>query len=116
FGLIAGTLIAFSLGLAVFSAVCSGSPVAFPMVFEFGLPTFDIAAIISMIIVILVIKTETTADIIAVGEIIGTPVDSRRIADGLRADMLSSAIAPIFGSFTQSAFAQNVALVALSGV
>src|SRR5690625_2802728 len=115
-GLIAGTLIAFFLGQADFSAVGSGSPVAFPMVFEFGLPTFDIAAIISMIIVILVIKTETTADIIAVGEIIGTPVDSRRIADGLRADMLSSAIAPIFGSFTQSAFAQNVGLVALSGV
>ena len=86
------------------------------MPFEFGLPTFDIAAIISMVIVVLVIKTETTADIIAVGEIIGTPVDSRRIADGLRADMLSSAVAPVFGSFTQSAFAQNVGLVALSGV
>src|SRR5699024_11452015 len=51
-----------------------------------------------------------------VGEIVGTPVDSRRIADGLRADMLSSAVAPVFGSFTQSAFAQNVGLVALSGV
>src|SRR5699024_11939599 len=57
-GLIAGTLIAFFLGQADFSAVGSGSPVAFPMVFEFGLPTFDIAAIISMIIVILVINTE----------------------------------------------------------
>lgn len=30
--------------------------------------------------------------------------------------MLSSALAPIFGSFTQSAFAQNVGLVALTGV
>src|SRR5699024_8902843 len=29
---------------------------------------------------------------------------------------LSSAVAPVFGSFTQSAFAQNVGLVALSGV
>lgn len=115
-GLIVGTVIAFFLGEADFSAVGSGTPIAFPSVFEFGLPTFDIAAIISMVIVILVIKVETTADIIAVGEIIGTPVDSRRIADGLRADMLSSAVAPVFGSFTQSAFAQNVGLVALSGV
>lgn len=115
-GLAVGTLIAFFLGQADFSDVGEGTPVAFPMVFEFGLPTFDIAAIISMFIVVLVIKTETTADIIAVGEIIGSPVDSRRIADGLRADMLSSAVAPVFGSFTQSAFAQNVGLVALSGV
>lgn len=115
-GLFVGTIIASLLGQADFSQVGSGSPISFPLIFEFGLPTFDLAAIISMVIVILVIKTETTADIIAVGEIIGSPVDSRRIADGLRADMLSSAIAPVFGSFTQSAFAQNVGLVALSGV
>ena len=115
-GLIAGTVVAWTLGQADFSDVGDGVPIAFPGLLEFGVPTFDIAAIVSMVIVILVIKTETTADIIAVGEIIGTPVDSRRIADGLRADMLSSALAPLFGSFTQSAFAQNVGLVALSGI
>ena len=107
---------AWTLGQADFSDVGDGVPIAFPGLLEFGVPTFDIAAIVSMVIVILVIKTETTADIIAVGEIIGTPVDSRRIADGLRADMLSSALAPLFGSYTQSAFDQNVGLVALSGI
>ncbi|MFP3334305.1 solute carrier family 23 protein, partial [Pseudomonas sp. SIMBA_064] len=35
---------------------------------------------------------------------------------GLRADMASSILAPILGSFTQSAFAQNVGLVAVTGV
>lgn len=115
-GLAVGTIIAVFMGRTDFSEVGDGMAVAFPKPFEFGMPTFDIAAILSMLIVILVVKTETTADIIAVGEIVGTPVDSRRIADGLRADMLSSAVAPVFGSFTQSAFAQNVGLVALSGV
>ena len=43
-------------------------------------------------------------------------MNSKRVANGLRADMLSSTIAPFFGSFTQSAFAQNVGLVALSGI
>jgi hypothetical protein len=47
---------------------------------------------------------------------VGTKVDSKRIAAGLRADMLSSAVSPIFGTFTQSAFAQNVGLVAITGV
>jgi NCS2 family nucleobase:cation symporter-2 len=60
--------------------------------------------------------TETTADIIAIGEIVGTKVDAKRIGDGLRADMLSSAISPLFGSFSQSAFAQNVGLVAITGI
>ena len=115
-GLVVGTVLAAVLGMADFSAVGSGTPVAFPTPFAFGLPTFDLAAIISMTIVVLVIMTETTADIIAVGEIIETPVDSRRIANGLRADMLSSAVAPVFGSFTQSAFAQNVGLVAITGI
>src|SRR5699024_8644968 len=115
-GLVVGTLVAWFLGQADFSEVGDGLPIAFPGLLEFGVPTFDIAAILSMVIVILVIKTETTADIIAVGEIIDTPVDSRRIADGLRADMLASAAAPFFGSFTQSAFALTVGLVALSGI
>ena len=115
-GLVIGTIIASVLGLADFSEVGAGNPISVPMPFAFGLPTFDIAAIISMSIVIVVIMTETTADIIAVGEVIETPVDSRRIADGLRADMLSSALAPVFNSFTQSAFAQNVGLVAITGV
>ncbi|MFP3571268.1 solute carrier family 23 protein, partial [Paraburkholderia sp. SIMBA_030] len=39
-----------------------------------------------------------------------------RVGDGLRADMLSSAISPLFNSFTQSAFAQNVGLVAITGI
>lgn len=115
-GLIIGTLAALAMGMADFSDVGDSSWVALPEIFGFGLPTFDLAAIISMFIVVLVIKTETVADLMAVGEIIESPVDRRRLADGLRADMLSSAIAPVFGSFTQSAFSQNVGLVALTKV
>lgn len=114
--IVIGTLIAIPLGMADFSAVGTGPIFSFPTPFAFGLPIFDIAAIISMFIVVLVTLIETSADILAVGEIVETKVDSRRIGDGLRADMLSSAISPIFGSFTQSAFAQNVGLVAVTGV
>ncbi|MFE6996762.1 nucleobase:cation symporter-2 family protein [Microbacterium sp. NPDC057659] len=114
--IVLGTIVAVVLGKADFSSVGDGPIFAFPQVFGFGLPTFELAAIISMFIVILVTLTETTADILAVSEIVGTKVDSKRIAAGLRADMLSSAVSPIFGTFTQSAFAQNVGLVAITGV
>ncbi|MBM7061949.1 purine permease [Pseudomonas sp. UL073] len=114
--MVIGTLIAVSLGMADFSKVSEGPMVALPSIFHFGMPTFHVAAIISMCIVIMVTLVETSADILAVGEIIETKVDSKRLGNGLRADMLSSVLAPIFGSFTQSAFAQNVGLVAVTGV
>jgi uric acid transporter len=114
--MIIGTTIALLLGMTDFSKVSEGPFLAFPTLFHFGYPTFQIAAIVSMFIVIMVTLVETSADILAVGEIIETKVDSRRLGDGLRADMLSSLIAPIFGSFTQSAFAQNVGLVAVTGI
>ncbi|MFK3774047.1 MULTISPECIES: nucleobase:cation symporter-2 family protein [Pseudomonas] len=114
--MVIGTLIAWSLGMADFSKVSEGPMFAFPTPFHFGMPTFHIAAILSMCIVIMVTLVETSADILAVGEIIDTKVDSKRLGNGLRADMASSILAPVFGSFTQSAFAQNVGLVAVTGV
>lgn len=114
--MVIGTVIAVFLGMADFSKVTEGPLVAFPSPFHFGMPTFQVAAIISMCIVIMVTLVETSADILAVGEIIDTKVDSRRLGNGLRADMFSSMLAPIFGSFTQSAFAQNVGLVAVTGI
>jgi len=114
--MVIGTIIAVFTGQANFSTVGNGPIFAFPTPFAFGMPTFNVAAIISMFIVILVTLTETSADIIAVGEIVGTKVDRKRVADGLRADMISSAVSPVFGSFTQSAFAQNVGLVAITGI
>ncbi len=122
-GLVAGTIIA-----AIWTAIdpaakmftapnFSGkSPFAVPLPFAFGLPIFEIGAIISMFIVLIVIMVETTADILAVGSVVGTTVDSKRVAAGLRADMLSCVVAPVFNTFPATAFAQNVGLVAMSGI
>ncbi|MEV7632610.1 nucleobase:cation symporter-2 family protein [Microbacterium sp. NPDC089318] len=114
--MIIGTVFAALIGRADFSKVFDGDFFAFPTPLAFGVPTFHVAAILSMLIVVLVILTETTADILAVGEITGSKVDRRRIAAGLRADMLASAVSPILNSFTQSAFAQNVGLVAVTKI
>lgn len=114
--MVIGTLFAWAIGLVDFSNVMTGPIFAFPTPFHFGAPTFELAAIISMFIVVLVILVETSADILAVGDIIETDIDSKRLGNGLRADMVSSIVAPMFGSFTQSAFAQNVGLVAVTNV
>ncbi|MFT3875947.1 MAG: nucleobase:cation symporter-2 family protein [Propioniciclava sp.] len=115
-GLAVGTIVALILGMADASVVTQSSVFAFPQPMAFGMPLFELGAIISMTIVILVIMVETTADLLAVGEVIGSKVDSRRVADGLRADMISTLFAPVFNAFPASAFAQNVGLVALTGI
>lgn len=115
-GIVVGTVIATVAGRADFSSVGESDLVALPPVLHFGGPTFEVGAIVSMTIVVLVIMTETTADILAIGEIVETDVDTKRVARGLRADMAATTVAPLFGTFPCSAFAQNVGLVALTGI
>ena len=69
-----------------------------------------------MVIVMIVSMIETTGDLIAVGEIVGKEADEETIAEGLRADGLSTALGGIFNTFPYTAYAENVGLVSLSGV
>jgi NCS2 family nucleobase:cation symporter-2 len=116
-GLVAGTVAAlFVPGMIDWSAVGEANWFGFVTPFHFGLPTFELASIVSMIIVGIVIMTETTGDMIAVGEIVGKPVDRRQLADGLRADGLGTVVGGVFNTFPYTAFAQNVGLVSLTGV
>lgn len=115
-GLVIGTLVALPFGLADFSGAAEQDWFGVSTPFHFGLPTFQVSAIIAMCIVALVIMTETTGDMLAVGEIVDKPVQPRQLADGLRADGLSTVLGGIFNTFPYTAFAQNVGLVSLSGV
>jgi uracil-xanthine permease len=108
--------VAIPFGLADFSGVAEESWFGISTPFHFGLPTFQVSAIISMCVVALVIMTETTGDMIAVGEIVDRKVEPRQLADGLRADGLSTMLGGVFNTFPYTAFAQNVGLVSLTGV
>ncbi|WP_330180063.1 hypothetical protein OHB26_27075 [Nocardia sp. NBC_01503] len=97
-----GTVIAAVAGRTDFSDVGRAKLIALPTFFPSGTPTFEVGAIVSMTIVILVIMTENIADILPIGEIVGTEVDSGRVADGLRADMAATAAVVLFGSVAAS--------------
>ncbi len=115
-GLVLGTLVSIPFGMADFSGAAQESWFGVSTPFHFGFPTFEVSAIIAMCIVGLVIMTETTGDMIAVGEIVEKPVSPRQLSDGLRADGLSTVLGGIFNTFPYTAFAQNVGLVSLTGV
>jgi uric acid transporter len=115
-GLVIGTVVATVMGRVNWGAVATGAIFELPQPFHFGVPQFAIGVVVSMCVVILVIMAETTADLLAVGEILDTDVDKKRLAAGLRADMGATAISPVFNGFPISAFAQNVGMVAITGI
>lgn len=115
-GMAAGAVLAVPLGLVDFHSVGEQPWMGIAAPFHFGFPTFEAGAVLSMSIVALVIMTETTGDILAIGAIVEAPIDARRLADGLRADGLSTVLGGIFNTFPYTAFAQNVGLVSISGV
>jgi len=115
-GLLVGTVAAVPLGRTDFGQLSHVPAFALPSPFHFGAPQFQVAAIISMLIVMLVTMTESTADMLALGEIVERPADEATIAAGLRADGAASAVAALLNGFTATAFAQNIGLVALTNV
>ncbi|NYJ76251.1 2-oxo-4-hydroxy-4-carboxy-5-ureidoimidazoline decarboxylase [Allobranchiibius huperziae] len=115
-GLIVGTVIAWSLGDAKFSDVGSSHIVGVTTPFHFGTPKFAVAAIISMIIVMLITAVETTGDVFATGEIVEKRVGGEDVTRALRADGLATVIGGVLNSFPYTCFAENVGLVRLTRI
>ena len=115
-GLIIGTAFAAIVGIANFASVEDAAWLGVSTPFNFGLPVFAIVPIISMTLVMLIVMVETTADILAIGEVTEKKVGSEDVARGLRADGLSTALAGVFNAFPFTAFAQNVGLVRFSNI
>src|SRR5215210_918742 len=115
-GLIIGTIIATILGVTDFTGVGDAAAFGITTPFFFGLPTFQFAAILSMILVMLVTMVETTGNAVAVSEIVERPIREDNLSAGLRADGLSTALGGVLNAFPYTAYAQNVGLVRLTGV
>jgi xanthine permease len=114
--LVVGTVIAAPFGLVDFSNVSNAKWFGAPKIWHFGHPQFAGAAIITMCIVMIVTYTESTADMLAVGEMVDKDVTPNDLARGLATDGLSALLASFTNSFPDTAFAENVGLVGLTKV
>ncbi|MDT7727097.1 MAG: uric acid transporter [Actinomycetota bacterium] len=111
-----GLVVAIPMGLVHFDGVGSASWFGLASPFHFGPPEFQAAAIMSMCVVMLVTYTESTADLLAVGEIVGRKPTDSDLARGLATDGFSAVLGGVMNSFPDTAFAQNVGLVQMTGV
>jgi len=114
--LVLGTVVASFMHLVDFSNVKHAAWIGAPHIFHFGAPKFAAAAIITMCIVMIVTYTESTADMLAVGELVGKELTPDDLARGLATDGLSALIASFTNSFPDTAFAENVGLVGLTKI
>src|SRR6478609_2866792 len=115
-GLVAGTAVAFFMGDAHFGDVAAQPWVGVTTPFYFGWPQFSIAAIISMLVVMLITAVETTGSVYATGEIVGKRIKKDDIPKALRADGLATTIGGVMNSFPYTCFSENVGLVRLTQV
>jgi NCS2 family nucleobase:cation symporter-2 len=115
-GLLSGTLVAALLGLVDLSGVRQAPWLGLTTPLAFGRPTLNLAAIASMVLVMLTVMIETSGDFIAVAEIVERPLGAEDLARGLRADGFSTVLGGLFNAFPYTAYAQNIGLVGLTGV
>jgi NCS2 family nucleobase:cation symporter-2 len=115
-GLIAGFLLAVPLSKVSVSGVGEAPWFGFVTPFWFGVPEFDIGAVISLCIVMFVVMVESTGMFLALGEVTHRPLTSDDLTRGLRADGLGTVIGGIFNTFPYTSYSQNVGLVGVTGV
>jgi OHCU decarboxylase len=115
-GLVFGTVVATVFGITDFGGVSDAKAIGVTTPFHFGAPTFGIAAIVSMLIVMFITAVETTGDVFATGEIVEKPIRRNDIARAIRADGLATTLGGVLNSFPYTCFAENVGLVRLTRV
>ncbi|UVJ46320.1 hypothetical protein NVV94_12765 [Pseudomonas sp. LS1212] len=93
-GIVFGMAVATSMGAVDFSSVHNAAWFGLVLPFHFGMPKFDFWAIAAMSIVMLVTFIEATGMFVAVGEMVGKPVDEKAMVNGFREYARSSPNGP----------------------
>ncbi|EEE02588.1 nucleobase:cation symporter-2 family protein [Burkholderia multivorans] len=111
-GLVAGSLLAYALGMGNFTNVAAAPWFTVPIPFHFGAPVFAVVPVLTMVVVMI----ESMGLFVAIGDIVEKHVSEDDVVRGLRANGVASAIAGTFAAFPFIAFMENVGLVILTGV
>lgn len=115
-GLAGGTIVAYFMGKVNFAAVAEASWFHMPSPFYFGMPTFEVTAILTMILVAMVSLVESTGVYFALGDICEEKLEEKDLSNGYRAEGLAIILGAVFNAFPYTTYSQNVGLLQLSGV
>jgi NCS2 family nucleobase:cation symporter-2 len=111
-----GYLLCGLIGMVDLSGMAAAPWVQVVTPLHFGLPTFSLAPVLSMCLVVVIIFVESTGMFLALGKITDREVTPGMLRRGLLCDAGASFVAGFFNTFTHSSFAQNIGLVQMTGV
>jgi len=115
-GLIAGYILAYSLGMVSFVNVGKAAYFTIPDPLHFGFE-FSLAAVIGFCLMAFVSAVETVGDVSGITKGgAGREATDTEITGATYADGIGSAIAGFFGALPNTSFSQNVGLIAMTGV
>ena len=115
-GVLVGFVIAFIRGDIVLDGIAQTPWFSTITPFAFGLPTFDVVAVVSMCMVMLVTMVESTGMFLALGNMVGRSTTRERLVRGLRADGMGAILGGVFNAFPYTSFSQNIGLISMTGV
>jgi len=115
-GMVAGYLVAMSLGMVNYGKIASAGWFAFPMPLQYGID-FVPGAIILMLFMSVVTTIETIGDISATtmgGD--NREATDKELSGGIMADGVGTAFGALFNAMPNTSYSQNAGLVAFTGV
>ncbi len=115
-GLLIGTIVASFMGMVDLSPVKEASWFHLIEPLHFGLPTFELTAILTMILVVLVSLVESTGVYFALSDICDEELSEKDVEKGYRAEGLAIVLGALFNAFPYTTYSQNVGLIQLSGI
>ena len=116
-GLVAGACVAAGLGLMSVTGVISGAVVSLPMVFPFGMPTFDLIAAIPLIVFSVISMAEATGQTIAIADVVGKEINPEKdVPKTIRGDALASLLGGCLGTSLIITSGENIGIVRATGV
>ena len=116
-GIVIGCLLCYFLwGTMSMKKVVDAPIFALIYPFQFGMPRFHMAHIITMCIVMIVVLIESAGMFLALADMTGKKVSQSDMTRGLAADGVGTTIGGIMNTFPYTSFSQNVGLVGVTGV
>ncbi|MFB9974290.1 purine permease [Allobacillus sp. SKP2-8] len=111
-----GTIIASFYGLVDFSTVKDSSWFALPSIFAFGMPTFELDAVLIMLAIYMIIVIETTGTWFTVGEVTDQKLDDKRLNGGAVGEGLGCFAGSFFGGTPVTGYSSNAGIIAVTGI
>ena len=115
-GILISSFIAGALGFVSLKPVSEAAWFHAPQLFFFGVPRFDMSAMITMILVSLTTMIESTGVFFALSDITGRQLTTTDLERGYRAEGIAAILGGLFNTFPYSTFSENVGVLKMSGV